>query len=469
MRFFNTSVALRMLLVLAALGFWFPACKNIDPVEEPVVSKALSEYDHEVAFKWTELFLDVERYAAGYRPGSAPRAWAHMGLAAYEGCIQGMPGFNSMAPLYASLNIPQPEKNAVYHYPTVVNATYSYLMPRFFSKATNKQNDDMNNLQNYFNNKYRSEAGDEVFERSKKYGEAVAAAVWEWSLSDKIATGNVNDVYLDPFAGYDWESKYKKNGDWRPTFPGPGKGMYALWGQVRTFALKESQKLCRPPLPYSENPVSDYYSQAIEVYAQNTPTQSYEDEWVGEFWSDDLVGLTFSPGPRWLAIGNQVLVNENSNLETAVYMHAKVGMAVTDANIGAWYSKYYYNLERPQTFINRFIDPDWKPSLENPLTGDKGLTPSFPAYPSGHATMSGAGAEALASIFGYSYAMTDNCHKDRAEFSGTPRTFTSFLEMAQENAWSRVPLGVHWRMDSEEGVRFGTEIARNVNKLPWKK
>jgi hypothetical protein len=41
--------------------------------------------------------------------------------------------------------------------------------------------------------------------------------------------------------------------------------------------------------------------------------------------------------------------------------------------------------------------------------------------------------------------------------------------MANENAYSRIPLGVHWRMDCEEGVRFGIEIGRRVNDLPWKK
>jgi len=149
--------------------------------------------------------------------------------------------------------------------------------------------------------------------------------------------------------------------------------------------------------------------------------------------------------------------------------NAKVGIALHDAGIGCWNSKYYYNLERPQTYINRLIDPTWKPNLDNPLTGDKGITPSFPAYPSGHATFSSASAEVLASVFGYSYGMTDNCHKNRPEFSGYPRTYSSFYEMALENAWSRVPLGVHFRMDAEEGVRYGTEIGRTVNRLPWKK
>ena len=158
---------------------------------------------------------------------------------------------------------------------------------------------------------------------------------------------------------------------------------------------------------------------------------------------------------------------EHSDLQTAIVTYAKVGMALNDAAVGCWNSKYLYNVERPETYIQRVIDPNWKPGLENPLTGEKGVTPSFPAYPSGHSTMGAAGAEALASMFGYSYSMTDNCHLNRVEFNGTPRTFGSFYEMALENAWSRVPLGVHFRMDSEEGVRYGTVIGRYVNNLPW--
>jgi len=83
--------------------------------------------------------------------------------------------------------------------------------------------------------------------------------------------------------------------------------------------------------------------------------------------------------------------------------------------------------------------------------------------------MGAAAAEALGSVFGYSYRFTDKCHLGRGEFEGTPRTFGSFYEAAQENAWSRVLLGVHWRMDADEGMRFGTAIGRKVNALPWKK
>ena len=249
--------------------------------------------------------------------------------------------------------------------------------------------------------------------------------------------------------------------------------MFPYWGKGRTLAIKEDLKLCKPYSvyvgKYSEEAGSALYTQAVEVMAQNTPSLSYQTEWVGEFWSDDLLGLTFSPPTRFIAIANQVYFNEKADLQEAIIANAKVGISLHDAAIGAWNSKYYYNLERPESYIKRLIDPSWEPNLDNPLTGDNGISPSFPAYPSGHATFGAAASEALASVFGYSYGMTDNCHRNRTEFSGYPRTFSSFFEMALENAWSRVPLGVHYRMDAEEGVRYGTEIGRAVNRLPWKK
>ncbi|MFZ4545253.1 MAG: vanadium-dependent haloperoxidase [Saprospiraceae bacterium] len=442
------------------LTFFIAGCKD-----KEVNRTEVKEYDYKIVKDWNDEFLEIERYAAGYRPGPAPRALAYLGLSAYEACISGMPQYRSIAQLYPNLSLPAADNNAEYHWPTVINASYAYLMPLFFGNATSTQLESIRNLATTNENTALSKVSADVYQRSKSHGEAVARAIWTYAKTDVIG----HEHYRDPFQGYDWQAKFKKDGDWKPTFPGPGKPMGGIWGGARTFAINNFEKICRPPLNYSADKNSKLYAQSIEVYSQNTPSLSYDDEWVGEFWSDDLLNLTFSPGPRWIAIGNQVIENENSSLETAVLMSVKVGIALNDASVGCWASKYFYNVERPQSYINRVFDPEWKPALFNPLTGDKGVTPSFPAYPSGHSTMGAAGAEALASIFGYNYAMTDNCHRGRTEFEGKPRSFTSFLEMAQENAWSRVPLGVHYRMDCEEGVRYGIEIGRKVNNLPWRK
>lgn len=434
----------------------------------------VADYDSEVALAWNNVFLEVERYAAGYRPGPAPRSLAHMGLAAYEACITGMPTYSSLENLYFGLNIPDADQNAEYHWPTVVNAVYATMMPLFFAEVDESIKSKITILANSLAAKYALAADPAVFERSKAYGESVAMAVWEWSKTDPYG----HNAYKNPFGNYetnetyDWQARYEGPGNWEPTFPGPGNPMGPFFGKVRTFAISEDEKLALPPsayfMEYSEQPNSEYYSQAVQVYTKNAELD-YTTEWIGEFWSDDLLNLTFSPGPRWIAVANQVIEHEASSLETALETYAKVGMALNDAAVGCWNSKFHYNVERPDTYIKKVIDPNYKPNLYNPLTGEEGVTPSFPAYPSGHSTMGAAGAEALASVFGYSYSMTDRCHEHRTEFEGKPRTFGSFYEMALENAWSRVLLGVHWRMDCDEGVRFGTAIGREVNKLPWRK
>jgi hypothetical protein len=47
----------------------------------------------------------------------------------------------------------------------------------------------------------------------------------------------------------------------------------------------------------------------------------------------------------------------------------------------------------------------------------KGLTPSFPAYPSGHSTFVAVATEVLNDIYGKTYAMTDKYHEGRPEFN----------------------------------------------------
>jgi len=458
-----------LLMLTASLLFTVSSCKKDASDNDTIVSKTVDKFDYRIVHEWNDLFLEVERYAEGYRPCPTANALGYLELASYEACLDGMPGYSSLAHLYQGLNIPATDVGKEYYWPAVVNASQHYLMSRLFVEVASEKFEKIKALNDKNEKIFLTETSQETFFRSKNHGEAVAAAVWEWMKADAATF----DGYRNPFKENVWRDRINEPGAWVPTVPGPGEGMFPYWGKGRTLAIKNDLRICKNYKDYvgeySEAAGSGLYVQALEVMAQNTPSLSYQTEWVGEFWSDDLLGLTFSPPSRWLAIADQVYKNENANLEEAIVANAKVGVALHDAAIGAWNSKYFYNLERPETYIKRIIDPSWEPNLDNPLTGDLGISPSFPAYPSGHATFGAAAAEALASVFGYSYGMTDNCHKNRAEFSGYPRSFSSLYEMALENAWSRVPLGVHYRMDAEEGVRYGTEIGRAVNRLPWKK
>jgi hypothetical protein len=310
-------------------------------------------------------------------------------------------------------------------------------------------------LESQNNALYTSQATEEVLTRSKTFGQDVAAAVWNYSKTDIVG----HDAYLDPFKDYDWNAHYDSPGDWVPTNPGPGKPMFGNWGKVRTFAINEADKLCPPPIPYSEATNSYFFNQAMEVYA-NTVNATYENVWIAEFWSDDLEGFTITPAGRWISIVNQVIEKAHPSISTTLETYLKSSISLCDVAVHCWAIKYRYNIERPQEYIRRVIDPNWSPLHGNP---------SFPAYPSGHACFGAAVAMVLADAFGDQFTMEDKTHQNRPEFDSAPRTFYSFSDMARENALSRIVGGVHYRMDCEEGLRLGKIIGQKIASIPLHK
>ncbi|MBK8620353.1 MAG: vanadium-dependent haloperoxidase [Saprospiraceae bacterium] len=452
----------KITFLLLAGVLTFTSCKkDIPDTEEVQNSTPAKDYSSQVLQDWNDLYIEIDRYAPGYRPCPTTAAQGYLGIATYEAIVSGMPDYRSIRNL-VGVDVPQVYRGVEYHWPTVVNTVHAHLMVRFFPHIGSNLIDKINLIEKRYDDEAKEAVSPEVFERSKLHGQAVAAAVWNWARTDVVST----DAYLDIFQGYNWATRYTKPGDWRPTSSGLQNGMFPYWGQARTFAISEDMKLCRPPLPLSDDPNSEIYVQALEV-VETIKNQNLVN--IGVFWSDDHLGLTFSPPIRWLAVANQIYARENASLEKVVVSNAKLGIALNDMAVACWNSKYHYNIERPETYIRRNFDADWKTALNNPQTGETGITPAFPAYPSGHSTFSGGAAEVLASEFGYSYAMTDRCHENRTEFYGTPKAFSSLYDMAQENAFSRIYLGVHFRMDCDEGLRYGTEIGRRVNRLRWTK
>lgn len=448
---------MRRLVLVIFLVWVVAACQSKNETDK--VTPVPTVTDAAVATQWMDLFLDVERYAPGYRPPVAARALGYIGLAVYETVVPGSTEYQSVAGRFSGLVIPKPETGKTYRLDVAANETFYYMMKGFFPHVVEADKARIEALYQ----KLTVTTGDAgELTRSKAFGQAMATAVFDFSKTDAAGheayLRNQPADYVPPTGA----------GKWQPSAPDFGKALLPYWGKVRTFAASEAEKIARPPVAYNTSVLSPMFAQGLEVYTTTTPL-SYEQQWVAEFWSDDIYKLTFEPAGRWLAIAQQVVKKEKVSLQKAAYTYAKLGIGLSDIGVACWGSKYTYNVERPISFINRAINASWKPKLNNPLSSVYGLTPPFPAYPSGHSCFGAVAAEVLTDIYGANYAMTDHCHEARTEFIGTPRSFNNFYEMATENALSRIPLGVHYRMDCEEGLRMGYAIGRSVNRLPWKK
>jgi hypothetical protein len=404
---------------------------------------------YEVCLAWNKLLLELERNTPGYRPPISARMFAYVALGAYEAALPALPDHISMETYLKGYQKTEfPDAAQPFSMAASLNATYAQLLRQFFPTANTTLLNKVEALEARFNQQLLANHST-TFENSVKFGKTVAENVWNYSVSDTFG----NNGFL-----FNYDRNYHPpqcKGCWQPTAPLYMPALAPGWARVRTFIVPLNAVNWSPPIPYSETPGSAYYTQAMEVYSVSQPL-SKENKWIAEFWSDDLEGFTITPAGRWISIVNQVIEKAQPDISTTLETYLKASMGLCDVAVHCWAIKYRYNIERPQEYIRRVIDPNWSPLHGNP---------SFPAYPSGHACFGAAVAMVLADVFGDQFTLEDKTHQNRPEFDSAPRTFYSFSDMARENALSRIVGGVHYRMDCEEGLRLGRIIGQKVASI----
>jgi hypothetical protein len=327
----------------------------------------------------------------------------------------------------------------------VANAALGGILRRLFPIAPPEGLDAVETLEASFGERFRRRVPRSVLRHSEDRGAAVAEIVFDWSKEDGGHEGYLDNFpveYVPPVGP----------GVWQPTPPPFLRALQPLWGTNRPFAIAAGSE-CPPgdPTPYSEDPSSAFWAEALEVYdTVNDLTEEQRE--IALFWADDP-GVTATPAGHSVSIATQALRARDARLDTAAETYAKVGIAVADAFIACWSTKYTYNLLRPVTYIQAFVDADWLPIL---------VTPPFPEYTSGHSVQSGAAAAVLTDVFGRRFAFVDRTHEDR----GLPaRSFGSFGEAAREAAISRLYGGIHYRPAIARGLEQGRCVGRAVNAL----
>lgn len=422
--------------------FWLPSCTSGGADYQQLAENP--EFIHRGFRRITDIIREDI-----FSPPVASRIYAYSSVAAYEALIPGHPEYKTLSGQIKHLDpVPQPEVNQEYCYPlSSLTALMTVGKHLIFSES------DMQDLEDSIFYEFQNMGiPQDVYDRSVAFGDAVAQHVISWSKGDNYAQTRSAPKY----------TIQKDNpAKWVPTPPAYGDAVEPYWKDIRPWVMDSSNQI-RPPahIPYSEDKESDFYKAAQEVVAIS---QELDDQFreTAIYWDCNPFEITvmghlmlatkkITPGGHWINITATACRKAKTPIMEATGTYALVSLSLAEGFLSSWTEKYTSELVRPETYINKFIDPDWKPYIE---------TPPFPEHTSAHATISASAATILTKTFGEPFEFTDSTE---VIFELPARTYSSFYEASDQAAMSRLYGGIHYRAGNEGGRANGREVGSYV-------
>ncbi|TAD99231.1 MAG: phosphatase PAP2 family protein [Bacteroidetes bacterium] len=382
-----------------------------------------------------------------FSPPVASRIYAHAAIAAYEALL---PNFFEYKTLVGQVNglkkMAKPEANQEYCYPLAsIKAFLSVGKTLTFSE------DKMDTFTEKILKEYQNLGiPKEVYDRSLAFGDSVAKSVMARAAKDGYKETRGQKYTLVP-----------KNGMWIPTPPAYMDAIEPYWSKILPFALDSAAQYAPiKPFEYNTDKNSDFYKEIIEVYESSKKTTEEQIE-IAKFWDcNPFVMHTtghisyatkkITPGGHWINIVGTACKKINANFMKSAETYALVSMALADGFISCWDEKYRSQKVRPETLINKLLDPEWKPLLQ---------TPPFPEYTSGHSVISNAAAVTLTQVLGDNFAYSDSTE---IEYGLPARNFKSFSHAAEEAAQSRFYGGIHYQSGITNGSLQGVKVGKHL-------
>jgi hypothetical protein len=208
---------------------------------------------------------------------------------------------------------------------------------------------------------------------------------------------------------------------WRSMDVPPRPPMLPLFGNVRAWMMTPAEIVQERPGP-PPSTSSPLMAQELAEVKSAVKGLSREEAAIAYKWADGLSSPT--PPGHWNFIAAPYFQKTGWSEVRMARAFALLNMAMHDAAIACWDTKFFYFNPRPSQ-----LDAELKTAV--------GL-PNFPSYTSGHSTFSAAAAEVLSYL--------------------VPNEAGYFRSQMDEAAISRLYGGIHYRSDIEVGKDHGTRV-----------
>ncbi len=295
----------------------------------------------------------------------------------------------------------------------------------------------------------RATENSESIDLGREWGEQVANEILAWRATDGLNPPG------PPYLGS------LDVGKWRPT-PQPGANpgdpeLPGLPGLAPTLATTTPFVILHPwsfrplgPPALTSEAYADDVNEVKLVGEAASAARTPEQTQSARFWA--ATALTF-----WNRTAATAAQERHLTLSENARLFAVLNVAIADAIIGAWDSKYFFELWRPITAI-RLADTDGNPATTEQLDWKPLITtPNYPEYYSGHQSVSGTAQAILTAFFGplpvegFSEGLP-----------GVVRSWPTFAAAADEALLARIWAGIHFRFAMLDTRVVAEQIAAYV-------
>src|SRR5215469_1905888 len=236
-------------------------------------------------------------------------------------------------------------------------------------------------------------------------------------------------------------------GAWQPTPScSPAGGSLLQWRNLRPFAIEHADQFrSAPPPALTSQRYARGYNEVMRVGGVGSAFRPQDRANVALFYAKT------APVPVWNSAAAQVAVQQGRSMSENARALALMDVAIVDASVSVFDTKYFYDFWRPETAIHANGNPAWTPYI---------VTPCFPSYGSAHGTLSNAARKVLERLYGPRHHLIT---LSNPAVAGVVLQYESFEQITDDISDARVYGGIHFRFDQEAGSEQGRKVGAYVH------